>query len=74
MLENPYSLLNASGLADADTADISVSLAGFDTVVEQLAENTLVAIQGLNGVDSSQIEAVRNNIQSIKNTDKRPWV
>lgn len=40
-------------------------MAGFDTV-EQLAENTLAAIQGLNGVDSSQIEAVRNNIQSIK--------
>ncbi|MCC2749094.1 hypothetical protein, partial [Agathobacter rectalis] len=57
-------LLNASGLADADTADIAVSLAGFDTV-EQFAENTLVAIQGLNGVDSSQREAVRNNIQSI---------
>ena len=65
VLENSIQLLNASGLADADTADISVSLAGFDTV-EQLAENTLVAIQGLKGVDSSQIEAVRNNIQSIK--------
>ena len=37
----------------------------FDTV-EQLAENTLAAIQGLKGVDSSQIEAVRKNIQSIK--------
>lgn len=65
VLENSIQLLNASGLADADTADISVSVAGFDTV-EQLAENTLAAIQGLNGVDSSQIEAVRNNIQSIK--------
>lgn len=65
VLENSIQLLNASGLADADTADISVSVASFDTV-EQLAENTLVAIQGLKGVDSSQIEAVRNNIQSIK--------
>ena len=65
VLENSIQLLNASGLADADTADISVSVAGFDTV-EQLAENTLSAIQGLKGVDSSQIEAVRNNIQSIK--------
>lgn len=59
VLENSIQLLNASGLADADTADISVSVAGFDTV-EQLAENTLSAIQGLKGVDSSQIEAVRN--------------
>ena len=65
VLENSIQLLNASGLADADTADISVSVAGFDTV-EQLAENTLAAIQGLKGVDSSQIEAVRKNIQSIK--------
>lgn len=65
VLENSIQLLNASGLADAGTADISVSVAGFDTV-EQLAENTLAAIQGLKGVDSSQIEAVRNNIQSIK--------
>ena len=65
VLENSIQLLNASGLADADTADISVSVASFDTV-EQLAENTLVAIQGLKGVDSSQIEAVRKNIQSIK--------
>ena len=65
VLENSIQLLNASGVADADTADISVSVAGFDTV-EQLAENTLSAIQGLKGVDSSQIEAVRKNIQSIK--------
>ncbi|HRL60013.1 MAG TPA: YhgE/Pip domain-containing protein, partial [Agathobacter rectalis] len=65
VLENSIQLLNASGLADADTADISVSVAGFDTV-EQLAENTLSAIEGLKGVDSSQIEAVRKNIQSIK--------
>ena len=65
VLENSIQLLNASGVADADTADISVSVAGFDTV-EQLAENTLSAIEGLKGVDSSQIEAVRKNIQSIK--------
>ena len=65
VLENSIQLLNASGIADADTSDISVSVAGFDTV-EQLAENTLSAIEGLKGVDSSQIEAVRNNIQSIK--------
>ena len=65
VLENSIQLLNASGLADADTADISVSVASFDTV-EQLAENTLSAIEGLKGVDSSQIEAVRKNIQSIK--------
>lgn len=65
VLENSIQLLNALELADADTADISVSVAGFDTV-EQLAENTLSAIEGLKGVDSSQIEAVRKNIQSIK--------
>lgn len=40
-------------------------MAGFDTV-EQLAENTLVAIQGLKGVDSSQIEAVRKISKALK--------
>ena len=65
VLENSIQLLNASGLADADTADISVSVASFDTV-EQLAENTLSAIEGLKGVDSSQIEAVRKISKALK--------
>lgn len=65
VLENSIQLLNASGVADADTADISVSVAGFDTV-EQLAENTLSAIEGLKGVDSSQIEAVRKISKALK--------
>ena len=62
VLENSIQLLNASGLADADTADISVSVASFDTV-EQLAENTLSAIEGLKGVDSSQIEALKSDTE-----------
>ena len=74
------SVLSGAQTAQTITQMVDISLSNINSQLDVLensiqllnasgladAENTLAAIQGLKGVDSSQIEAVRKNIQSIK--------